>query len=146
MYPGGRPNRVATVLNRGWAIVGQAGLWPNRLVTLEVPSRRTGQTISFPLMVADVDSERYLVAMLGERARWVANVRAAEGRVVLRHGRREIVQLEEVDPKARPPILRRYVKVAPGGRAMIQVRPDASQAEFEAIAPRYPVFRVVPAA
>lgn len=143
MYPGGRPSRVARMLNRGWALVGQAGLWPNRLVTLEVRSRRDGRMISFPLVVADLGGERYLVAMLGERARWVANVRAANGCVVLRHGRRETVRLEEVDPSGRPPILRRYVKVAPGGRAMIQVQPDAPQADFERIAPRYPVFRIV---
>jgi hypothetical protein len=143
MYPGGRPNRMARVLNRGWALVGRAGLWPSRLVTLEVRSRRRATTISFPLMVADLGGERYLVAMLGERARWVSNVRAANGHVDLWHGPRERVRLEEVEPSERPPILRRYVKVAPGGRAMIQVQPDAPQADFERIAPRYPVFRIV---
>jgi len=86
MYPDGRPNRVARALYRGWALVGQVGIWPNRLVTLEVRSRRDGTMISFPLVVADLAGERYLVAMLGERARWVNNVRAADGRVVLRHG------------------------------------------------------------
>jgi hypothetical protein len=143
MYPGGRPNRVARVLNRGWALVGRAGLWPNRLVTLEVPSRRRATTISFPLVVADLGGERYLVAMLGERARWVKNVRAANGHAGLRHGRRERVRLEEVEASERPPILRRYVRVAPGGRAMIRVQPDAPSADFERIAPRYPVFRVM---
>src|SRR5262245_12797277 len=82
MYPGGRPTRVAKVLNRAWALVGQAGVW-NRLVTLEVRSRLDGTTISFPLVVADLAGERYLVAMLGDRARWVENVRAANGHVVL---------------------------------------------------------------
>lgn len=144
MYPGGRPNRVGRALNRAWALVGSAGLWPNRLVTLEVRGRRSGRTISFPLVVADVEGKRYLVAMLGERARWVQNVRAVNGRVILRHGRRETVHLEEVDPAERPPILRRYVKVAPGGRAMIGVQPDAPQSEFERIAPDYPVFRIAP--
>ena len=142
MYPDGRPNRLARALNRAWALVGRTGLW-SRLVTLEVRSRRDGRTISFPLVVADVGGERYLVAMLGERARWVKNVRAADGHVVLRHGRREAVRLEEVAPGRRPPILRRYVKVAPGGRSMIQVPPDAPGADFERIAPGHPVFRIV---
>lgn len=74
------PNRLAAMLNRGWAVVGTAGLWPNRLVTLEVRGRRSGRLVSFPLVVADYEGERYLVAMLGERANWVANVRAAGGR------------------------------------------------------------------
>jgi hypothetical protein len=48
MYRSGRPNRVAALLNRGWAIAGSAELWPNRLVTLEVHGRRTGRLTSFP--------------------------------------------------------------------------------------------------
>jgi F420H(2)-dependent quinone reductase len=97
MYRGGRPNRVAALLNRVSAIVASAGLWPNRLVTLEVRGRRTGRLISFPLMMVNYEGERYLVAMLGERTNWFSNVRAAGGHAVLRHGRREVVRLEEVD-------------------------------------------------
>ena len=55
----------------------------------------------------------YLVAMLGERANWVRNVRAAGGRAVLRHGKKEAVRLEEVPVDQRPAILRRYLAVAP---------------------------------
>ncbi|MDH4282227.1 MAG: nitroreductase/quinone reductase family protein [Myxococcales bacterium] len=142
MYRSGRPNRVAALLNRGWAVAGSAGLWPNRLVTLEVRGRRTGRLTSFPLMVADYQGERYLVAMLGEGANWVSNVRAAGGQAVLRHGRREAVRLEEVDPRARAPILRRYLQVAPGARPHITVDRRAPLEEFERIASHYPVFRV----
>ncbi len=142
MYRSGRPNRLAALLNRGWAIIGSAGLWRNRLVTLEVRGRSSGRLISFPLMVADYQGERYLVAMLGEGAKWVSNVRAAGGRAVLRHGRREAVRLEEVDPRVRAPILRRYLQVAPGGRAHIPVDRRAPLVEFERIAAQYPVFRV----
>ena len=142
MYRNDRPNRLAAVLNRGLAIVGSAGLWPNRLATLEVRGRRSGRITSFPVMVADHKDERYLVAMLGEGANWVSNVRAAEGQAVLRHGRREAVRLEEVDPRARAPILRRYLQVAPGARPHIPVDRRAPLAEFEQIAARYPVFRV----
>lgn len=144
MYRTGRPNRLAAVLNRGWAVVGAAGLWPNRLVTLEVPGRRTGRIVSFPLVVADYDGDRYLVAMLGEGTSWVSNVRAAGGRVVLRHGRREVVRLEELDPRDRAPALRRYLRVAPGARPHIPVDRRAAAAAFEEIAAWYPVFRVHP--
>lgn len=142
MYGGGRPNRVAALLNGAWRIIGAAGLWPKRLNTLEGRGRRTGRLISSPVMVADYQGERYLVAMLGEMTNWVANVRAAEGQVVLRHGRREAARLEEVDPGLRAPILRRYLQVAPGARAHIPVDRRASLAEFERIAARYPVFRI----
>lgn len=144
LYEGGRPGRLARILNRGWAWLHAAGIWPSRLVTMEVRGRRSGRIVSFPLVVADHEGERYLVSMLGEQARWVGNVRAAGGRAVLRHGRREAVVLEEVLPGERAPILRRYLAVAPGARPHVPVAPDAPLAEFERVAPGIPVFRVVP--
>lgn len=142
MYRGGRPNRIAGLLNSLWQRAASAGLAPRRLSTLEVRGRRSGRLTSFPVVVADYENERYLVAMLGERVNWVANVRAAGGRAVLRHGRRESVQLEEIDPSGRAPILRRYLKLAPGARSHIPVDPQSPLIDFERIASQYPVFRV----
>ena len=142
LYPDGRPNGLARLLNRGWAIVHATGLLPKRYVTLEVPGRRTGRMLWFPLVVADYQGERYLVSMLGERSSWVRNVRAAGGRAVLRHGRRWAVRLEEVDPDARAPIVRRYLSLAPGPRAFIPVDRDAPLEDFQKVAPQVPVFRV----
>jgi F420H(2)-dependent quinone reductase len=144
LYPGGRPSRLGRLLNRGWAVVHGSGLLPRRFVTLEVPGRRTGRTLSFPLVVADYQGERYLVAMLGERSSWLRNVRAAGGRAVLRHGRREAVHLEEVDPGARAPIVRRYLSLARGPRAFIPVDPNAPLEAFQKVAPQVPVVRVRP--
>ncbi len=144
MYQGGRPNRMAAVLNRGWALLASLGLGPRRLVTLEVRGRRSGRRISFPLIVADWEGERYLVAMLGERAAWVANVRAAGGHALLRHGHREAVCLEEVAPGARAAVLRRHLQVAPAARSFVSVAHRAPIAEFEPIAAQFPVFRIRP--
>jgi len=66
LYRSGRPNLLARLLNRGSAIAHSAGIWPSRLATLEVPGRRTGRIVSFPVVIADHEGERYLVAMLGE--------------------------------------------------------------------------------
>lgn len=142
LYPGSRPNGLARLLTRGWAIVHGTGLLPRRFVTLEVPGRRTGRTLSFPLVVADYQGERYLVSMLGERSSWLRNVRAAGGRAVLRHGRREAVRLEEVDPDARAPIVRRYLSLAVGPRAFIPVDCKASLEAFQKVAPQVPVLHV----
>jgi deazaflavin-dependent oxidoreductase (nitroreductase family) len=141
-YRGGRPNRAAAVLNRMWATLSSAGLWPSRMAALEVRGRRSGRLRSFPVALADFQDERYLVAMLGEGTNWVANVRAAGGEAVLRHGRRETVRLEEVAATERAPILRRYLQLAPGGRPHIPVDRYAPLAAFEEIAGRYPVFRI----
>ncbi|GAA1699749.1 hypothetical protein GCM10009733_111980 [Nonomuraea maheshkhaliensis] len=141
LYRGGRPSRLARVMNRFSAVLHASGLLP-RMVTLEVPGRRTGRVISFPLVLADLDGERYLVAMLGRRTNWVLNLRAAGGRAVLRHGRRENVRLVEVEPAERAPILRRYLALAPGARPHIPVDRHAPLADFEPIAARFPVFRI----
>lgn len=115
---------------------------PDRVAALEVRGRRTGLRISLPVVIADHDGERYLVSMLGENANWVRNVRAAKGRAVLLHGRREQVVLDEVPVGERAPVLRRYLAVAPGARAHVPVAPGAPLAEFERVAERFPVFRV----
>jgi hypothetical protein len=65
-YRGGRPNRVARVLDRCTAALCALGVGPNYLVALEVPGRRSGRTITLPLVMAEVGGERYLVSMLGE--------------------------------------------------------------------------------
>jgi hypothetical protein len=144
MYSGGRPNRVAALLNRAGATVASAGFGAKRLVTLEVRGRHSGRTVSLPVVVADYGGERYLVSMLGADVNWVRNVDAAGGRAVLRHGRREPVRLEAVDPSARAGVLRRYLELAPGARAHFPISRHCPLAEFEPIAAQYPVFRVIP--
>jgi len=147
IYRTGRPDLIARALNRIAAIQYSAGiLSPARAVTLEVTGRRTGRLISFPVVAAEYDRERYLVSMLGNDANWVRNVRAADGRAVLRRGSRKQVRLEEVEPADRAPILRRYLAVAPGARPHLPVDRHAPLEEFERIAAQFPVFRITPAA
>jgi hypothetical protein len=134
---------LARILNRGFAAVHASGLAPDHWVTLEVVGRRSGRTISFPLVMAVLDGERYLVSMLGAEAAWVRNVRAAGGRAVLRHGRTEQVLLEELAIEERAPVLKTYLQRAPGARPHLPIDKDAPLAEFQTIAGEFPVFRVV---
>jgi hypothetical protein len=143
-YRDGHPNRVARALDRGTAALYALGVAPDYLVTLEVRGRRSGRTITLPLVMVVVAGERYLVSMLGQNANWVRNVRAAGGDATLRHGRREEVRLEELVVDRRAPVLKTYLKRAPNARAHLPVPKDAPLAEFERVAPRFPVFRVVP--
>lgn len=73
LYKGRRPNRMARLLNRGRAFIHALGIAPNYLVILEVTGRRSGRTISLPLVMTVIDGERYLVSMLGLEAGWVRN-------------------------------------------------------------------------
>jgi hypothetical protein len=92
--------------------------------------------------MADLGGQWYLVPMLGERCNWVQNVRAADGRATLRHRRAVACRLAEVPVSERAPIIKRYLEQVPGARPHIPVDRHAPVADFEAIAPRYPVFRV----
>ncbi|MET7467959.1 nitroreductase/quinone reductase family protein [Micromonospora sp. NPDC005223] len=143
MYRGRRPNRLARMMNALSAWQYGAGLAPRNWMTMEVPGRRTGRTISVPIVVADHDGERYVVSMLGERANWVANVRAADGRAVLRRRGRESVRLVDVPVAQRPPILRRHLALAPGARPHAPVDRHAPLADFTRVAAGIPVFRIV---
>jgi hypothetical protein len=145
LYRGQRPNWIARILNRAWAAVASTGVASNYLVTLEVIGRKSGRTITLPVVVAIVEGQRYLVSMLGENVHWVQNVREAGGRAVLRSGGREEVHLEEIPTDQRAPILRAYLQRAPGARPHVPMTKDAALAEFEKIAAAFPVFRVAAA-
>src|SRR5712692_4806413 len=131
------------MLNRAWAAVASSGVASNYLVTLEVTGRKSGRTVSLPVVVDVVDGQRYVVSMLGENVHWVHDVRATGGRAVLRSGGREEVHLEEVLADQRVPILRAYLQRAPGARPHVPVNKDAPLAEFEKVATAFPVFRMV---
>jgi hypothetical protein len=145
MYRTGRPNRLAAAMNRFWQAAASAGIWPGRPATLQVRGRSTGKPIRLPVVIADYGAQRYLVAMLGANTSWTANVRAAGGNALLHHGQYEAVRLREIDVARRAPIIRRYLQIAPGARPHIPVSPHASLHDFDAIAARYPVFRIDPA-
>ncbi len=99
---------------------------------LEGTRRKSGRTLSLPVVVAIVEGERYLVSMLGENVSWVR-----------KSGGREEIQLEEVPADQRAPILKAYLQRAPGARPHVPVNKDAPLPEFQMIAAAFPVFRVV---
>ena len=144
LYRGDRPSGLTRFVNAGVARLHASGLGPASWVTLEVAGRRSGRTIAFPLVMAVVDGERFLVSMLGNEAAWVRNLRAAGGAATLRCGGAEAVRLEEVPVAERAPLLKAYLRAAPGARPHVPVPMDAPLARFEEIAARFPVFRVAP--
>ncbi len=141
MYAGARGNATARRFARLWGAVFRFGIQPRRWVTLEVPGRITGRPTQFPLGMADLDGQWYLVSMLGE-CNWVANVRAANGRATLLRRGAHPVRLDELPVEQRAPVLRQYLEQVPGGRPHIPVERHAATAAFEAVAGRYPVFAV----
>ncbi len=144
-YRDWRPTRFGRWVNRFWGWLSSLGLGPSIIATLEVPGRASGRRRSTPVVIAAVEGKRYLVSMLGSQSDWVKNVDAAHGDAILRHGRRNNVHLVSVPPAERAPIIREYVRVATSGRHHFPVAGDAPLSEFQAIADRYPVYRIDPA-
>ncbi len=143
MYRGQRPHTLARFINRIWATVASTGssAWLG-MMTLEVTGRKSGRTISLPIAVMVVEEQRYVVSMLGDNVQWVKNVRASDGQATLRSGRREPIHLEEIPADQRAPILRAYLRHAPGARPHMPVSKDAPLSEFDKVARAYPVFRL----
>jgi deazaflavin-dependent oxidoreductase (nitroreductase family) len=115
-------------------------VWGSRV--LEHQGRRSGKRYRTPVNLLSVDGHEYLVAARGE-TEWVRNVRADGGDLVLILGRhRETRTAVEVPVEARTEVLRTYLRrwKFEVGMFFQGVGPDSTDAEFEAIAARHPVF------
>ena len=142
-YRNWKPTRFGRWVNRVQGWYSGLGLPPRIQAALEVRGRKSGRTRTNPVVIASLDGKRYLVSMLGPGSDWVKNVEAAHGDAVIRQGRRRQVHLVSVPSQERAPILREYVRIAPGGRKHFPLPVGAPLAEFEKIAARYPVYRIV---
>ena len=138
-----RPTKLTQTFNRFMGWLASHGLMPSDTITLEVKGRRSGMIRSNVVTWVEQDEKRYLVSPRGE-SEWVRNVRAADGEAVLRHRGRQRVRLEEMATEERAPIIKAYLaKTAMATRQHFGVDPKAGIGEFEAIAARHPVFRIV---
>ena len=142
-YRGDRPCWTARASNRLSAIAFAAGIGPSHAATLEVRGHKTGRMISFPVVVADYQGGRYLVAMLGQKTQWARNLRADGRAVLLMRRRRENVSLVEdlSGDRGRGPAP--LPRGPPGARPFFPLDRHAPLADFERIVHDYPVFRVV---
>jgi deazaflavin-dependent oxidoreductase (nitroreductase family) len=130
------------VMNRFLNLLMRLGIsaWGSRV--LEHRGRRSGQLHRTPVNLLTLGSNQFLVAARGE-TEWVRNVRAADGHLVLLLGRqRQLCTAVEIPLAERTPILRAYLErwKFEVGMFFQGVGPDSTDAEFEAIAERHPVF------
>lgn len=142
-----RPGRFTRrVMNPAVAFLTRRGVSVKGTRILEVRGRRSGQLRQTVVNLLALDGERYLVAPRG-RTQWVANVRAA-GDATLRLGRRrEHVRLVELDDADKVRVLRAYLEqwAWEVGAFFEGVDATSSDEDLAAIAPSFPVFRVVAA-
>jgi hypothetical protein len=99
---------------------------------------------STPVSLVTLDGARYIVS--GEGLAWVKNARVAGWGTLERARHRKRVTLTELPPEERGPVLRAFWHQVPAGRSFIArlfgLAPDANADDFEAAAPRCPVFLV----
>jgi hypothetical protein len=142
-YRGDRATGFGRAASRFWAAWAALGLPPWRQVGLELTGRKTGRRHRLAVVIAEHEGQRYLVSMLGE-CEWVRNARAG-GDAWIVTARRRKVRLEEIPVPARVPIIREYLRLAPGARPHIGLGKRASLEECARVAPRHPVFRIAEA-
>jgi deazaflavin-dependent oxidoreductase (nitroreductase family) len=118
-------------------------VWGSRV--LEVRGRSSGEWRRTPVNLLVLDGERYLVAPRGH-TQWVRNMRVSHGGRLLLGRRVEPFDAVEVADSEKEPILRAYLKrwKAEVGVFFEGVGPDSTEEQLLEIAPRHPVFRLLP--
>jgi len=114
---------------------------------LRVVGRTSGEVRSTVVNLLALDGERYLVAPRGT-TQWVRNLRAADGQGELKVGRRvEAFRSEELADQVKPAILREYLErwAWEVGRFFDGIDASSTDEELLAIAPGFPVFRLLDA-
>ncbi len=143
--PSGQPWWLRPV-SRLNALMLRAGVRIGSQHLLSVRGRLSGQIRNTPVSIVVVGGHRYVVS--AEGLAWVRNARAAGSGELLRGRRRERVRLVELQPAERGPILRAFWEQVPAGRSFMTrlfgLEPKAGPDEFEAAAPRCPVFEIRP--
>jgi hypothetical protein len=140
LKPGGVERLFGQALDR----LVRIGLVRGHFYVLEVRGRKTGRVISLPVDPIEIGGIRYLVCARGE-SNWVRNARSAGEIVLMRTMRRQRFAVRELPPDLRPPILKAYLDQFSAEVQRFFPVPKGSPVEaFEALAPRYPVFELLP--
>lgn len=139
-----RPGAVERIFGRLLTFFVRIGLIRGHFYILEVRGRSSGRTISHPVDPIEFEGHRYLVCARGN-SNWVRNARAAGGVVLVQALRRRRYAVRELPPSVRSPILKAYLDRFAGEVQRFFPVPRGSPVEaFTDLAPRYPVFELLP--
>jgi len=132
-------NRRVRFINRMMARMIHWNVAPPRTYLLTVPGRKSGKPYTLPVTLVEQDGKRWLVSPFGE-VNWVKNARAAGEVSLFRSGHTETLKIQELGPEESAPILKAYINLEGIVRPYFTAQPDAPLEDFEAEAPRHPVF------
>ncbi len=140
------PSPVERLVTRLFGMLVGLGLGLPHNYLLQVRGRRSGRLYATPVDVLTYADTRFVVAGRGN-TQWVRNARAS-GQVVLRKGvRREELHVRELPDVEKPPVLKAYLdRFKFTVQRYFPVRAGSPTADFVTLAPRYPVFELIPTA
>jgi len=138
------PNRAAHIFNSltKWLTTRGVSLMGSRV--LAVRGRKSGEVRTTVVNLFTYEGDRYLLAPRGH-TQWVRNLRAV-GEGELRLGRRsERFTPVEIADADKTPLIRLYLRkwAWETGAFFDGLKADSPQADIEAAAPGFPVFRIV---
>jgi deazaflavin-dependent oxidoreductase (nitroreductase family) len=134
------------VFNRSVAFLTRHGVSVLGSRVLAVRGRTSGEWRTTPVNLLELDARRYLVSPRGE-GQWVRNLRAAGGGELRVGNRVEAFRAQELHDDDKVAVLRAYLKrwKVEVGVFFEGVGPKSTDEQLRAIAPRHPVFEVLPA-
>ena len=138
------PTPVERVVTRLFGLLVGLGLGLPHNYLLQVRGRRSGRLHATPVDVLTHAETRFVVAGRGD-TQWVRNARVS-GRIVLKKGfRREALRVRELPDAEKPPVLKAYLdRFKLTVQRYFPVRAGSPAADFVTLAPRYPVFELIP--
>src|SRR5262245_26572046 len=139
-----RPSFGEQLFNRLFGFFVGLGLGLRHNYLLQVTGRRTGRLYSTPVNILDCDGRRFLVAPRGE-TQWVRNARSSQ-QIWLKRGRvRQAYRVRELADTEKPKLLKTYLdSFKTTVQRYFPVPAGASAEAFSDLAPRYPVFELLP--
>ena len=139
-----RPSPVERLFNSLFGLLVGLGLGLRHNYLLQVTGRRTGRLYSTPVNILDCGERRFLVAPRGE-TQWVRNARSS-GMVWLKRGRtRQSYRVRELADAEKPRLLKTYLdRFSTTVQRYFPVQAGAPPEAFTDLAPRYPVFELLP--
>jgi deazaflavin-dependent oxidoreductase (nitroreductase family) len=139
-----RPSPVERLFNSLFGLLVGLGLGLRHNYLLQVTGRRTGRLYSTPVNILDCDERRFLVAPRGE-TQWVRNARSS-GMVWLKRGRtRQSYRVRELADAEKPRLLKTYLdRFSTTVQRYFPVQAGSPPEAFTDLAPRYPVFELLP--
>lgn len=135
------PAMIRSVVNPMLNVLVRVGIMPDKMTTLAVRGRKSGEWRTVPVVTMVRDGTTHLVSPRGETD-WVRNLRQAGGGELRRGRGTRPFTATEIPVERRAPYLKQYLTENNSGsiRSMFDVPANADTAALDKIASRHPVF------